>query len=144
MIMAKVNSALEQEVAEMVKGKISQHTQTDVYDKYDPVFYKRRYYDSGGLGDETRMDAKLVSDGVLQVEDNNDFNHPWAYTHDGYGDINTNKSLSYNIEFGYGSMDEPWNKPRPFIEKTREDIQSNSLHTKTLKSALKTRGLEVL
>jgi len=135
----KINESLQVEVAEMVKDKISQHTQTDVYDKYDPVFYKRRYFDNGGLGDETRMGSKLVSDGILEVQDNNDFNHPWAYTHGGYGDIDTDKSLAYNIEFGYGDMDEPYNRPRPFIEKTREEIQGKSLHTLTMKKALQTR-----
>jgi len=145
MIMAKVNSALEQEVAEMVKGKIQEHVQEDVYNVYpNPSIYERRNLNSGSLGDIEQMDSQLIENGILEVKDNADFNHSFARKHGGYGDINTDKSLAYNIEFGYGLQNAPYNQPRSFIEKTREEIQNNSLHTKTLKSALKTRGLEVL
>ena len=146
-IMEQVNSSLKQEMAEMTKGKISEHVKSDVYNAYpNPTRYKRRGFIEGslGLGDVTRMDSKLIQDGVLEVVDNADFNHPFAYTHEGDGDINTSKSLAFNIEYGYSDRSEPWNEPRPFIEKTKEEIQSKGLHTQIMKSALKARGIDVV
>lgn len=144
-IIQQVNSSLKQEMSEMVKEKISDHVKSDVYDVYpNPVMYERRDFVNGSLGDETRMDSHLIQNGVLEVVDNADFNHPFAYNHGGYGDINTSKSLSYNIEMGYGSMEEDWNEPRPFVENTREEIRSKRLHTQIMKSALKARGLNVV
>jgi hypothetical protein len=139
----KLNDCLQKEVAEMVKDKISDHVKSDVYDVYrKPIEYKRRGFieGSGGLGDTEQMDSRLIQDGVLEVKNNADFNHPFAYTHGGYGDIDLDKSLTENIEFGYGLMDAPFNQPRPFIKNTREEIRSSRLHIEILKSALKSRG----
>jgi len=139
-IQKQINSVLKQEMSEMIKEKISQHVKTDVYDVYpNPIEYERRDLQNGSLGDEERMDSHLIGDGVLEVVNNNDFNHPWAYNHEGYGDIDTNKSLTFNIEYGYGDKDTVWNKSRSFIENTREEIRSKNLHIETMKSALKTR-----
>jgi len=142
-IMEQVNSSLKQEMSEMVKDKISYHVKTDVYDKYpNPVMYERRDLVNGSLGDETRMNSYLIQDGVLEVVDNADFNHPFAYNHGGYGGVDLGESLAHNIEFGYGN--DPWSKPRPFIKNTREEIGSKGLHVQTMKSALKTRGIDVV
>lgn len=142
-IQKQVNSVLQKEMAEMVKEKISDHVKSDVYDVYpNPIMYERRNFHNGSLGDEERMDSYLIEDGVLEVVDNADFNHPFAYNHNGYGGVDLDKSLAFNIEYGYGNF--PWSKARPFIENTREEIKNNNLHIKTMKSALKTKGLEVL
>lgn len=141
----KINSSLQKEMSEMVKDKIEEHVQTDVYDTYpNPVMYERRNFQNGSLGDIIQMDSKLISDGVLEVTDNADFNHSFAYTYGGYGDIDISKSLTYNIEKGYGSEDMPWNEARPFIENTREEIQNSNLHSETMKKALRARGLDVV
>lgn len=146
-IIQQVNSSLKEEIAEMVKEKISDHVKSDVYDKHpNPVMYKRRGFIEGslGLGDVTRMDSKLIEDGILEVVNNADFNHPFAYNHGGYGDVDLDESLAHNIEFGYGLQDAPFNQPRPFIKNTREEIKSKGLHVQAMKSALKARGIDVV
>jgi len=144
-IMAKVNSALEVEMAEMVKIKTQEHVQSDVYDAYpDPSIYERRELSGGSLGDIEQMDSKLIESGLLEVVDNADFNHGFAARYGGYGGVNRDKSLAQNIEFGYGNKSMPWNEERPFIAKTKKEIQDNNLHTKTMRSALIKRGLTVV
>jgi len=144
-IMKQVNSVLQVEEAEMVKDKIEMHVQTDVYDAYPhPIMYKRRNFHSGSLGDIAHMDSHLLESGLLEVVDNADFNHPFAYKYGGYGDIDLDKSLAENIEKGYGSMSEEWNEPRPFIKNTREEIRNSNLHTTTMKKGLQARGLTVV
>lgn len=144
-IMRQVNSSLKEEMSEMVKDKISDHVKSDVYDAYpNPVMYERRGLVEGslGLGDTEQMDSYLIQEGVLEVVNNADFNHPFAYNHGGYGGVDLGESLAHNIEFGYGN--DPWSKPRPFIKNTREEIGSKGLHVQTMKSALKTRGIDVV
>lgn len=144
-IIQQINSSLQKEMSEMVKDKISDHVKTDVYDKYpNPVMYKRRGFIEGslGLGDTGQMNSHLIEDGVLEVVDNADFNHSFAYNHGGYGGVDLGESLAHNIEFGYGN--DPWSKPRPFIKNTREEIRDKGLHVQTMKSALKTRGIDVV
>jgi len=139
-IQKQVNDSLKKEVATHVKEKISNHVQSDVYNAYpNPVVYTRRNLQNGSLGDTEQMKSNLINDGVLEVKDNADFNHDFASEHGGYGDIDLSKSLAYNIEYGYGSMSQPWNEPRDFINETKKDIKSNNSHVEVLKGALRKR-----
>ena len=136
----QVNDSLQKEVATHVKGKISNHVQTDVYSAYsNPIEYTRRNLQNGSLGDIEQMKSNLINDGVLEIKDNADFNHDFASIHGGYGDIDLSKSLSFNIEFGYGSMSQPWNEPRDFMNETKKDIKSSNSHVEVLKGALRKR-----
>jgi len=139
-IQKQVNDSLQKEVASHVKDKISNHVQSDVYSAYpNPIEYTRRNLQNGSLGDIKQMESNLINDGVLEVKDNADFNHDFASIHGGYGDIDLSKSLAYNIEYGYGSMSQPWNEPRDFINETKKDIKSSNSHVEVLKGALRKR-----
>ena len=85
------------------------------------------------------MSSTLINDGVLEVKDNADFNHDFASNHGGYGDVDLSKSLSYNIQYGYGDRDQPWNEPREFITETKKDIKSSNSHVEVMKNALRKR-----
>ena len=139
-IQKQVNDSLKKEVASHVKDKISKHVQSDVYNAYpNPVVYTRRNLQNGSLGDVEQMESNLINDGVLKITDNADFNHDFASRHGGYGDIDLSKSLSFNIEYGYGNKEYPWNEPRDFMNKTKKDIKSSNSHVEVMKNALKKR-----
>ena len=103
--------------------------------KKDATFY----FENSSLGDVKQMESTLIDDGVLKVTDNADFNHDFASSHGGYGDVDLSKSLSYNIQYGYGDKDSPWNEPREFITKAKEDIKDSNSHVETMKNSLKKR-----
>jgi len=90
------------------------------------------------------MESNLINDGVLEIKDNADFNHDFASSHGGYGDIDLSKSLSFNIEFGYGSKNQPWNEPRNFMNETKKDIKSSNSHVEVMRNALKKRLGDVI
>ena len=139
-IQKQVNDSLQKEVSSHVKEKISNHVQTDVYNAYpNPIEYTRRNFQSGSLGDIEQMKSNLINDGVLEIKDNADFNHDFASIHGGYGDIDLSKSLSFNIEYGYGNKEYPWNEPRDFMNETKKDIKSSNSHVEVLKGALRKR-----
>jgi len=140
-IQKQVNDSLKKEVATHVKEKISNHVQTDVYSAYpNPIEYERRNLQNGSLGDIKQMESNLINDGVLKITDNADFNHDFASMYDrGYGDVDLSKSLAYNIEYGYGSKNQPWNEPRDFIAETKKDIKNSNSHVEVMKNALRKR-----
>jgi len=140
-IQKQINDSLKKEVSTMVKNKISNHVALDVYVVYpNPIEYERRHFENGSLGDVKQMESTLIDDGVLKVQDNADFNHEFASMYDrGYGGVDLSKSLSENIEYGYGSMSRIWNKPRRFIKNTKEDIKDSNSHVETMKIALRKR-----
>ena len=139
-IQKQINDSLKKEVSTMVKEKIQKHVASDVYAVYpNPIEYERRQFENGSLGDTKQTSSTLINDGVLKITDNADFNHDFASSHGGYGDVDLSKSLSFNIEYGYGTLDQPWNKPRQFIKGTREDIKDSNSHVETMKNALRRR-----
>ncbi|MDD4412007.1 MAG: hypothetical protein PHO58_05925 [Bacilli bacterium] len=127
-LQTQINSVLEIEEAKMVKEKIKEHVQEDVYNAYpDPIYYKRRNLQNGSLGDTEEMYSELIQSGTLEVTNLAKPSRPWSM------------DLDKAIEFGYGDMSQPWNEPRPFIENTREEIQSKNLHVETMRVGLKKR-----
>jgi len=140
-IQKQINDSLKKEVSTMVKEKIQKHVASDVYAVYpNPIEYERRQFENGSLGDIKQMESTLIDDGVLKVQDIADFNHEFASMYGrGYGGVDLSKSLSFNIEYGYGTLDQPWNKPRQFIKGTREDIKDSNSHVETMKNALRRR-----
>lgn len=146
MIMAKVNSVLVNVVADVVKDEIESTVYEEVYEKYDPSTYYRRKHQNMGLADKSQMNAVLINSGVLSVTDDAPFNPDntdgtYAPTaeYDGqreYGEIDYSKSLAYNIEYGWGYQMTDYSRPRPFIEKTIENLKRNKNHVEALKDGL--------
>jgi hypothetical protein len=140
-IQTQIDKVLVAQVSEVIKDELESSISDEVYAKHEPSQYIRRGIPNniGGLADKSTMHHNLISSGVLEVTPDADFNHVFAMNYarpKGYGDIDLNKSLAENIEFGYGSKTHDWDKPRPFVEKTRENLRSNKNHIESLKDGL--------
>lgn len=138
-----VKKTMENEVARATKVAMHNNVQDVVYDAGEPIEYERRNFTNGSLGDPSTMKHEYKND-ILEVTNEADFNHAFAIHSDTweYGDVDLDRSLAYNIEYGYGAEDEWWNEPRPFIEKTREDMRNGGFK-KALKEGLEKNGLKI-
>jgi len=125
----KIHTKIQKQVNDSLQKEVSSHVKE----------YTRRNFQSGSLGDIEQMKSNLINDGVLEIKDNAYFNHDFASIHGGYGDIDLSKSLSFNIEYGYGNKEYPWNEPRDFMNETKKDIKSSNSHVEVLKGALRKR-----
>ena len=133
-IQEKIDSSLENEVAEHTKDEIQSSLSEVVYSSYEPKIYERRKYGDGGLGDRETMDSKLVKSGELEVIPN-------ALSKTG-GGLDNDYSLAYNIVYGYGNRNQPWNKPRDFVENARENLRNDGSLREVMVDALRKRGLD--
>jgi hypothetical protein len=131
----EIDNILVNEVADHAKDEIQSALSTDLYDKYDPVSYKRRYYSGGGLGDKDTMTVKLVNSGEVTISPDAEPKYG-----DDAGGLDPNKSLAENLYFGYGNAE--WQKPRPFMDKAKEDLRSDGSLKLVFVDALRDRGFE--
>lgn len=137
-----VNMELEDSIAQVIKDGLSTSAESNVYGVYTPNVYARRH----SLSDQSNMDSKLISDGVLEVKMVAEFN-------DGYGTDNSGDQLAGLVEYGDGwngyHYDYPFTSegkgdytyPRPFIQPVREDVGNNLKDL--MKQALRNAGLTV-
>lgn len=138
-----VNMELEDSIAQVIKDGLSTSAENNVYGVYTPNVYARRY----SLSDQSNMDSKLISDGVLEVKIVAEFN-------DGYGTDNSGDQLAGLVEYGNGwngyDYDYPYLAngqigryvyPRPFIQPVREEV-GNDLKD-IMRQALRNAGLKV-
>lgn len=145
-IKVAIKNSLEKEVFETVREEEQRHIGKDVYSKYAPRMYKRRYDDGGLIADENIV-GKMISGDILQVTNDTLANHfgnpPEQVTIEG-------KNLSELVEFGdgaSGSYDFPTEdgeflEPRPFTENTIEDLKNSNKHKIALQSGLKRQGID--
>ena len=149
-IQEKIDETLQDEVANTVKKQISESASNIVYKAYEPTIYWRRKYTDRGLADEEIMNSNLVSSGELVVTNDAPFNPKNIDgTHEPEGEepehekgiTNMNKSLAYNIEYGWGSRSESYSKPRPFMSNAKEHLR-NGKAREALKKGLRKRGLD--
>lgn len=110
----------------MVKDKMQQHVQSDVYDVYEPKVYER----TGDLKKD--IEIREVADGVAIIPTRTD-EETGRYIPDV---IESGKGYMYNYGYGY-------EKPRPFVENTRKELRDTGAHVEKLKLGLKARGLDV-
>ena len=126
---------LKTEIAELAKDTIIENVEKIVYDAAppgSPTIYQRRGLVYGsGLGAKDSISSKLVSSGVLEVEDDSLPKVP-------LNDID----LDVLIEKGWGTMDTWYNSPRPFIEQSYFDLEESL--APTFEQALRKRGFTVL
>ncbi|MEK4907333.1 hypothetical protein [Niallia sp. FSL M8-0099] len=137
---------METVMAEMVKDEEQKAIDKTVYDAYkpgtedgEPWVYKRRR-DNGGLRsrDNMKVNVKRVGDGIeLSVEN----------ITKGANGYEISEGIEYGTGYEYtsnrdGTADQ-YTSPRPFTQETEKEILSRDLHTKTMKQALKARGLDI-
>ena len=145
-VRAKIDVALNAEVADAVKEEEANTTISVVYGVYTPKVYRRRG-DFGGIADIYNMDH-TVSGGVLKVVNATEANDYDAF---GSGKVTTGKDLPLLIERGHGNggfYDFPrrgraYMGPRPFTATTIKNLAGNKAHVDALKAGLKRQGLKV-
>lgn len=120
-------NAMETEVANQVKETLSENVITEVYDQYTPSRYKR----TGGLYQEGNMESKMIDEDTLSVR---------STRQEGSRDI------VQIIESGKGyysrSLDEEIG-PRPFHEKTAQELREKDLVERALIKGMKKQGIDV-
>lgn len=137
LIQKAIDASLDDEVATTGKEVISEKVDELIYEPEIPNQYPRRY-ENGGLGD-TRMMHHTVDNGTLEITDDADFNRDFAESNSGYyGGVDLSKSLSYNVEFGYGSKNQWYNEERPFISESRDELAKGKARD-ALKNGLEKR-----
>lgn len=127
------DNVMKNEVAKRTKEIVQKNVKDVVYSAGIPESYTRRNLINGSLGDINEMEHEY-KDGVLEVTNEASYNTRYVG-----GGINEN-SLAYNIEYGYGSRDEWYNEPRPFIEESRNDLKNGEFRDAMIKG-LKNNGI---
>lgn len=124
----RINSALQNEVAEFVEKSMKQNIQEEVYDSYSPALYHRR----GELG--RAVESFLLDDGELWTTTTS-VSSP-SVVHGGI-------SIDYAKWINEGGVpnifnnriDYPWMYPRDFITPTIEDMSGGKVAS-VLKNAI--------
>ena len=155
----RINTALDTEVADTVKEVMTDHIVQDVYDKYHPKMYMRRYNQSGnainspfddtdntGLLDPNNIVSTIDGEGGLLVENITLGSKYYFYGGERRISDNAGEPIVGVIETGQGYDIGGWaydGVPRPFIQNTHDDLKQNHYHTEAMKRSLKKQGLEV-
>lgn len=146
-IQAKIDKSLNGKVKETVKEVMIKNIQETVYDSYEPLDYQRRY-GNDGLLDPSNIGGYTI-DNTLVVF-NATLANPYIFIEDDiYKSKNEGDYLTPIIEYGQGydfhsvKGNRGYEKPRPFIENTREELKQTKAHVKSLKEDLKSQGLNV-
>lgn len=149
-VKSKVGDTLSHEVFEAVKEEESAAIDSEVYGVYTPKKYRNRGL-GAGMADPSNivMSDGSASNGKLTVVNITEPNP--AGCEDNWR-VTTDKNLPELIEFGqgYNSMgyDFPrhglrYMEPRPFTEKTIENLKNNKAHVEAMKNGLRKRGLNI-
>lgn len=141
----KIDDALRHEVADAVVEAEVQAIEENVYGVYSPKMYDRRG-DMGGFADPHNIEA-TVSNGKLKVRNVTEPNPGGTLDN---ARVTTGKHLDQLIAYGHGSggfYDFPkggasFMAPRPFVEKTVDDLRRRNAHVEALKDGLKRLGIK--
>ena len=139
----QIDAVLVTQVSEVVKDELESSVSDIVYTE-TPAQYIRRNLKDGSLGDKNTMNSELISSGLLEVSPDADFNHQFASTHGGYGAVDLDKSLAFNIEYGYGSKSHWYDIPRPFVKESIENLKQSKAHIESMKDGLRKQGIDVV
>ncbi len=141
----QIDETLNNEVARQVKEEIQTAVSTEVYSAGSPVKYERRGGNeyggmgnpigTGSLGDVNEMDHQ-VKNGELIVTNNAERNTKYKFAGIGY---DLNKSLAFNIEYGYGAKDKWFNQARPFMSEAVKNMKETKSHVLIMKEGLEKR-----
>lgn len=124
-------TVLKVDVVEEIKDIEKEKIQENVYDVYEPSRYERRY-DNEGLRDKNNIkgEVSIIGNEVL-LEVTNDT----LVSKDSF-DSPQGTYLDEIIEYGMPPYRHPYDKPRPFIQPTIEELEEKNIIEKILKSRL--------
>lgn len=130
-------SDMKNDVVDVYKENITKH----VYEAYDPIEYDRRY---SLLQDQNiKSDTEKNKDGIaLKIWNEAPYNPEYG---------GTPADLPELIEYGDGyngnyydyPFDSRYTRPRPYTEKTKENLEETGKHIESLKKSLRSKGLDV-
>lgn len=127
-LLLKIKKAMVTTVASEVKQLESQNIQGIVYGSYNPKIYQRRM-ENGGLSDVNNMQHAVTSGGnmvVLTVDNITTSNQ--SYNPNDKDPFQLAGLVEYGDGNGYGEYDykssSDYLNPRPFIRKTKEDLEN--------------------
>lgn len=139
-----VAAALVDDVAKVVKETELAHIRADVLDSYTPVEYPRRQ--TGGIDDPQNLVSYLSGPGTLVVENRTPFSSSPPSANSGgelAGLIECGDGWNgYRYEYPQEGGADPYNKPRPFLQNTRDDLSLNRQHLAALRQGLTKRGVK--
>lgn len=132
-----INANLKQVLADdvgkgVVRPKIKENIQTEVYDKYEqPVVYERRK-DDGGLTDDDNITVTMVDDNTVSIESSR---------------MDDGRNVGLVVETGEG-YNEDWyfpytHKGRPYMQKTKDDLMSDGSVKRALVQGMKRKGFDI-
>ena len=119
-IRQRINSALKNDVADLIKQEMQKAIDDVVYEAGTPTVYRRRK-DKNGLRDEQNMTDVLDSSScTIRV----------------YNDTSASGKrfdpLDEKIEFGYNTNSNWYDEPRPFVDITQQRINAQSKKIKNM------------
>lgn len=140
-IREKVETALEGDVSNKIVDKLEENAQSLVYDVYSPVVYERR---NSFLKDESYQIKKKKW--KVEIKPVVEFSQAYATSNKGNdlaGLVNYGDGWNGHIyEYRYPHGAPPYNKPRPFLDVTHEEL-NDGYYAELLKEALQSNGLDV-
>ena len=135
MILAKMASAQNVEVAQNTKIEIQKAVDEKIYRSGSPVWYDRRDLTNGSLGDINEMKHDINISGsevLLEVTDEAQSKLPW------------DQNLTSAMVYGYGAKDQWFNEERDFLETARENMRNDKSHVDAMREGLRRQGLTVV
>lgn len=133
-----INAVLADEVFDEVRKCELEHVEEDVFSVYSPKIYQRRAV--GGIDDEQNI-VGTVKNMKLTVENITEFN-------DDYGTYNSGRGLSTLINDGehlknyFYDYEGEFTKPRPFIDRTVEELENSNRLDNALIKGLRKKGID--
>ena len=125
-----IEYAMEVEVATMARVAIHNAVESEVYEKYDPLVYRRRG-DDGGLADQSQDNMEAVYDRqtrTLTVQDVNE-------------DDDTGRRVAPIVESGRGyQYPVKGMKARPFHSVAQKNMVDDGWFSGALRTGLKHKG----
>ena len=131
----QTQQVLNNEVSDKIKEIEHKHVISDVYAQYSPTMYQRKK-DNYGLSDESNMLTKQY--GEIGIEISNDTYHDNLKSMGGnyVADV-----VESGVGYEYAGYGYPYEEPRPFQEKTVEELNQSKEHVIALKQGLKNKGI---
>ncbi|KOS04190.1 hypothetical protein AM598_02345 [Paenibacillus polymyxa] len=114
----KLTKSLQIEVAQCVREIEKEKIKEEVYDVYSPTIYERQMNHGGVVGNILTVESRRL-DGITNV-----------------GQV-VETGQGYNFDFAYSG------RPRPFVEKTAEELRNTNAHFTALHRGLSRQGLDV-
>jgi hypothetical protein len=122
---------LKEDVGEkLVRPKMKENIQSEVYDVYEePVIYKR-LRENGGLMDDANIIVEMIDNNTVSIESHR---------------MDDNRNVSVIVETGVG-YNEDWSFPythkgRPFVETTRDELRNDGSVEHAIVKGLKRLGI---